>query len=607
MKKWILLILAIILFGVFSIVRSCQRSSREIVNVYTDKEIEYFIGKFAKKFERNESKIEVRINNLKNISDYDIIITDEKESVKNLKKEFKSKDLFKDELVVIGRRRIENISQVANSTIAIPNYKTNIGKTGLDILAKLDNFSEISKKIEYKDDAISSLQSGGGKILKKTLIFLSLLIISSLSFSEGTNLESINQNTAVATETDTKPQKVTLDVKSVYDSLNIKGKIDYSIFQKAYLGYVQIPNKNPGVLVIIDYTKPSNEERFYVLDLNKKKLVYSTRVAHSKNSGLEIPLEFSDDPNSYQSSLGFFLTLGEYNGAYGYSLRLKGLEENINANAESRAIVIHGGDIVDDEYIKKFGFAGRSLGCPVLPAALTKEIVNYIKHGRVLFIYGNDEEYIEESLYLSKLAPVFEGKPQNIVEIEKPRETTKVVTATSTTSDSKVPTALNTPSVATTPTVENPDQKNISIMLDVIKKEAEYKQHLSFRKSEKFIDYFAVMKNVVEDNSTVKHSETITTNIKTEDSKNVEVLEKPKETKDTEKTEIIPENKVQVSEEPKKEDLKQEEIKKEEVKTEELKKEEPKKEEVKKLNRKYSEEVIRKSLGLGVKLKSKTK
>jgi len=404
--------------------------------------------------------------------------------------------------------------------------------------------------------------------LKKALIFLSLLIISNLSFSEGTNLESINQNTVIATETDNKPQKVTLDVKSVYDSLNIKGKIDYSIFQKAYLGYVQIPNKNPGVLVIIDYSKPSNEERFYVLDLNKKKLVYSTRVAHSKNSGLEIPLEFSDDPNSYQSSLGFFLTLGEYNGAYGYSLRLKGLEENINANAESRAIVIHGGNIVDDEYIKKFGFAGRSLGCPVLPS---------------------------------------EGKPQNIVELEKPRETTKVVTTTSPTSDSKVLTALNTPSVATTPTVENSDQKNISIMLDVIKKEAEYKQHLSFRKSEKFIDYFAVMKNVVEDNSTVKHSETITTNIKTEDSKNVEVLEKPKETKDTEKTEIIPENKVQISEEPKKEDLKQEEIKKEEVKTEELKKEESKKEEVKKVNRKYSEEVIRKSLGLGVKLKSKTK
>ena len=442
--------------------------------------------------------------------------------------------------------------------------------------------------------------------MKKVLIFFSILLIANNNFAEEKLVtENIVEN--IQQPVEQKPQKIIIDVKSVYDSLNIKDKINYPIFQKAYLGYVQISNKNPGVLIIIDYSKPSNEERFYVLDLNKKKLVYSTRVAHSKNSGLEIPLQFSDDPNSYQSSLGFFVTLGEYNGAYGYSLRLKGLEENINANAEDRAIVIHGGDIVEDEYIKKFGFAGRSLGCPVLPAALTKEIVNYIKHGRVLFIYGNDEEYIEESLYLSKLAPIFEGKPQNIVELEKPRETTKVVTTTSPTSDSKVPTALNTPSVATTPTVENPDQKNISIMLDVIKKEAEYKQHLSFRKSEKFIDYFAVMKNVVEDNSTVKHSETITTNIKTEDSKNVEVLEKPKETKDTEKTEIIPENKVQVSEEPKKEDLKQEEIKKEEVKTEELKKEEPKKEEVKKLNRKYSEEVIRKSLGLGVKLKSKTK
>ena len=426
--------------------------------------------------------------------------------------------------------------------------------------------------------------------MKKALIFLSLLSISNLSFSEGRNLENINQNTMVTTEADAKPQKVILDVKSVYDSLNIKGKIDYSIFQKAYLGYVQIPNKNPGVLVIIDYTKPSNEERFYVLDLNMKKLVYSTRVAHSKNSGLEIPLEFSDDPNSYQSSLGFFLTLGEYNGAYGYSLRLKGLEENINANAESRAIVIHGGDIVDDEYIKKFGFAGRSLGCPVLPTALTKEIVNYIKHGRVLFIYGNDEEYIEESLYLSKLAPVFEGKPQNIVEFEKPRETTKVVTTASSS------TTLTSTSVVSTSVASNPDQKNISIMLDVIKKEAEYKQHLSFRKSEKFIDYLAIIKNVIIDktNSTVvKQSE-----------KSSILLDSDKinEKKETEKTIEKVENNSQIIEEIKKEDTKQEEIK-----IEEIKKEEPKKEEVKKVNRKYSEEVIRKSLGLGVKLKSKTK
>jgi len=424
--------------------------------------------------------------------------------------------------------------------------------------------------------------------LKKVLIFLSLLIVSSLSFSEGTNLENINQNTV--TETETNPQKVILNVKSVYDSLNIKGKLDYSIFQKAYLGYVQISNKNPGVLVIIDYTKPSNEERFYVLDLNKKQLVYSTRVAHSKNSGLEIPLEFSDDPNSYQSSLGFFLTLGEYNGAYGYSLRLKGLEENINANAESRAIVIHGGDIVNDEYIKKFGFAGRSLGCPVLPTALTKEIVNYIKHGRVLFIYGNDEEYIEESVYLSKLAPIFEGKPQNIVELEKPREAPKVVATSSTTSLTST-----SPIIANT-TVPNPDEKNISIMLDVIKQEAEYKQYSSLRKKENYIDYLSIIKSIIVDKSnltTTKHNEKNATTLN---------LDSSKEDKE-EKIETTTENKSQNVEEIKKDVTKEEKVKKEEIKTEEIKKEEPKKGELKNVNRKYSEEAVRKSLGLGVKLK----
>ena len=413
--------------------------------------------------------------------------------------------------------------------------------------------------------------------MKKVLIFLGMLIMANISFTEEAKLENINQNNVLYTETvTTKPQKVVLDVKSVYDSLNIKGKIDYSIFQKAYLGYVQIPNKNPGVLVIIDYTKPSNEERFYVLDLNKKKLIYSTRVAHSKNSGLEIPLEFSDDPNSYQSSLGFFLTLGEYNGAYGYSLRLKGLEENINANAESRAIVIHGGDIVNDEYIKKFGFAGRSLGCPVLPTALTKEIVNYIKQGRVLFIHGNDEEYIEESSYLSKLAPIFEGRPQNVVEIEKPREIPKPVITTTT-----VSTTLNSPNIISDSKVLNHDQKNISMILDAVKKESEYKQNINFKKKEKAIDYLAIMKNVIADNT----NSTTIKNTNFEKNNSIQNLNKLKENniseKNIEKNETPAINKSQNIEETK--------------------------EEAKEVKRKYPEEVTKKSLGLGVKLKSKSK
>ena len=413
--------------------------------------------------------------------------------------------------------------------------------------------------------------------MKKVLIFFSMLLLASNNFAEENLMtENITENSQQPIEQ--KKQKIVIDVKSVYDSLNIKNKIDYSIFQKAYLGYVQISHKNPGVLIIIDYTKPSNEERFYVLDLNKKKLVYSTRVAHSKNSGLEIPLEFSDDPNSYQSSLGFFVTLGEYNGAYGYSLRLKGLEENINANAEDRAIVIHGGDIVEDEYIKKFGFAGRSLGCPVLPNSLTREIIDFIKHGRVLFIYGNDEEYIDESTYLSKLASVFEGSPKNIVEIEKPVEVQKTSPTTTVVATTTAPTTVVSDNKKDNTNRETViAEANTTKIFEIIKQEYKYTNSVDNNK----IAYTRLLKDVIQEklNKTPEIKEGIE-NKKLND-ENINNQEKAveqtvttdnaSETKKDDET-VVPQQNENVQENKKEE-------------------------------RKYPEEVTKKSLGIGIKFK----
>ena len=410
--------------------------------------------------------------------------------------------------------------------------------------------------------------------MKKVLIFFSMLLLASNNFAEENLMtENITENSQQPIE-----QKIVIDVKSVYDSLNIKNKIDYSIFQKAYLGYVQISHKNPGVLIIIDYTKPSNEERFYVLDLNKKKLVYSTRVAHSKNSGLEIPLEFSDDPNSYQSSLGFFVTLGEYNGAYGYSLRLKGLEENINANAEDRAIVIHGGDIVEDEYIKKFGFAGRSLGCPVLPNSLTREIIDFIKHGRVLFIYGNDEEYIDESTYLSKLASVFEGSPKNIVEIEKLVEVQKTAPTTTVVATTTAPTTVVSDNKKDNTNRETViAEANTTKIFEIIKQEYKYTNSVDNNK----IAYTRLLKDVIQEklNKTPEIKEG-TENKKLND-ENINNQEKAveqtvttdnaSETKKDDET-VVPQQNENVQENKKEE-------------------------------RKYPEEVTKKSLGIGIKFK----
>ena len=413
--------------------------------------------------------------------------------------------------------------------------------------------------------------------MKKVLIFFSMLLLASNNFAEENLMtENITENSQQPIEQ--KKQKIVIDVKSVYDSLNIKNKIDYSIFQKAYLGYVQISHKNPGVLIIIDYTKPSNEERFYVLDLNKKKLVYSTRVAHSKNSGLEIPLEFSDDPNSYQSSLGFFVTLGEYNGAYGYSLRLKGLEENINANAEDRAIVIHGGDIVEDEYIKKFGFAGRSLGCPVLPNSLTREIIDFIKHGRVLFIYGNDEEYIDESTYLSRLASVFEGSPKNIVEIEKLVEVQKTSPTTTVVATTTAPTTVISENKKDNTNRETViAEANTTKIFEIIKQEYKYTNSVDNNK----IAYTRLLKDVIQEklNKTPEIKEG-TENKKLND-ENINNQEKAVE--QTVTTDNASETKKDNETVVPQQNESAQENKKEE--------------------RKYPEEVTKKSLGIGIKFK----
>ena len=159
MKRWIFLILAIIIILIFGIIKSCQRDKREVINIYTDREIENFIGKLAKKYENIDKEVAIKINSLNSIEDYYIIVTNEDSKVKNNKKKYEVKDFFEDNLVIIGRRKIDNLSQMLTSSIAIPNYKTNIGKTGLDILAKVEGFQEMAKNIQYKDDVMSSLES----------------------------------------------------------------------------------------------------------------------------------------------------------------------------------------------------------------------------------------------------------------------------------------------------------------------------------------------------------------------------------------------------------------------------------------------------------------
>jgi hypothetical protein len=181
-------------------------------------------------------------------------------------------------------------------------------------------------------------------------------------------------------------------------------RLNQNIFESAIAGYYHLKQRallsKENLLTIIDYTRPSTEARFYVIDLKTPQLVFNTLVAHGKKTGENFARHFSDRPGSLQSSLGFYVTGKTYTGANGYSLELKGMEPAFNGNAEVRRIVMHGAWYVSQEFSEKHGRLGRSWGCPALPLDLARKVIDTIKEGSCLFIYYDDPNYLLESKYL---------------------------------------------------------------------------------------------------------------------------------------------------------------------------------------------------------------
>ncbi|MBK8884749.1 MAG: murein L,D-transpeptidase catalytic domain family protein [Bacteroidales bacterium] len=191
------------------------------------------------------------------------------------------------------------------------------------------------------------------------------------------------------------------EIKSLWLECKLDKLLSYDIFRKAVDGYRLTDNvRKKNIFTIIDFSKPSTEKRCFVIDIDNRKLLYHCLVAHGRNSGDNTADSFSNKPESLKSSLGFYLTAETYSGKHGYSLRLDGLEKNINDNARSREIVIHGADYVSQEFIDKYGRLGRSWGCPALPTEITKEVIDRISKGSCLFIYGKDDSYPEHSAFI---------------------------------------------------------------------------------------------------------------------------------------------------------------------------------------------------------------
>lgn len=193
---------------------------------------------------------------------------------------------------------------------------------------------------------------------------------------------------------------------TLYNELELeKAGLSQPAFEAAYKGYVKLVDNDKisktGYLTICDFSQSSKKKRLYVIDIEAKKIVMNTYVAHGRNSGMEFATKFSNKPESLQSSLGFYTTKNTYYGEHGLSLRVAGLEPGFNDKAFDRAIVVHGADYIGAGRLRNSSYMGRSYGCPAVPAAESAALINTIKNGTCLFIYHPAKNYLNGSKILN--------------------------------------------------------------------------------------------------------------------------------------------------------------------------------------------------------------
>jgi hypothetical protein len=137
---------------------------------------------------------------------------------------------------------------------------------------------------------------------------------------------------------------------------------------------------------IVDFSRPSSDARLFIVDI-ATGTAQSHLVAHGRGSDPAATgwaRRFSNDPGSFASSAGAFMTGAEYTGQHGRSMRLSGLEAE-NCNAESRAIVVHAAWYVTPELASRTGKLGRSEGCFAVSKASLNDVLDQLGAGRLLF------------------------------------------------------------------------------------------------------------------------------------------------------------------------------------------------------------------------------
>jgi hypothetical protein len=141
---------------------------------------------------------------------------------------------------------------------------------------------------------------------------------------------------------------------------------------------------------ITDFSLPSSVPREWVLDLTDGSVTWELYVAHGEGSSTGDTLiadVFSNVDGSHQSSLGMMRGAEVFEGTYGTSMRLDGLEDGFNDAVRSRAIIVHEWEGSRPEYVDFWGETAETWGCPAIDDRITADVIDALTDGALLFFW----------------------------------------------------------------------------------------------------------------------------------------------------------------------------------------------------------------------------
>jgi hypothetical protein len=143
---------------------------------------------------------------------------------------------------------------------------------------------------------------------------------------------------------------------------------------EAFSRYGAISSDRP-YMILVDYTLPFFKKRLWVIERRTKQIILKAHVTHAWNSGFFYATDFSNTPGSQRTCTGAFLTREAYEGRFGLSMRIVGLEKGINDNAERRAIVFHA------------SYLPWTFGCFATFPPVNKRIIRLTKNSAFLYVH----------------------------------------------------------------------------------------------------------------------------------------------------------------------------------------------------------------------------